>query len=481
MKRPLERDHNAAAGGPHEDAEAAAALTAKSSAPARPADDIGVTGHPGELVGVGEDVWMDVIQKMDEVYSDLLQYEVALEEKNAKLEESQQFILSVLTSMSDIMVVCDRNGIIEDVNNSLVAFCGREADALRGTPLFDLFADDLTRAQARHMFAVSGERGVHDCELPLAAADGAIVPVSLNCTPRFSAVGKSLGMVVTGRPVGELRKAYEALHQAHEDLKRTQQQLLHSEKMASLGRLVAGVAHELNNPISFILGNVHALRRYADRLESYLAAVHSGTHAEELSELRRALRIDRILGDLPPLIEGTIEGAERTRDIVDGLKRFSAIDRDEQQVFNLAEVVERAVRWVCRAARDHFRVEVDVPSDIPVCGSAGQMQQVMMNLVQNAWDATAELAEPRLRVSAKLADGRVEIRFRDNGPGIEPGHLVQVFDPFFTTKPVGKGTGLGLSISYGIVERHGGRLSACNAPEGGAEMVVELPLATAGT
>ncbi|MCK9988316.1 MAG: two-component system, NtrC family, sensor histidine kinase HupT/HoxJ [Azoarcus sp.] len=438
----------------------------------------GQTGHPGELIAVDEDMWMDVIHKMDEVYSDLLQYEVALEEKNAKLEESQQFILSVLTSMSDIMVVCDRNGLIEDVNRSLVDFCGREANELRGHPIYELFADELPHDLARERLGSFGQQAVHDCELPLRARDGSAVPVSLNCTPRFSSVGKSLGMVITGRPVGELRKAYHALRQAHEDLKRTQQQLLHSEKMASLGRLVAGVAHELNNPISFVLGNVHALKRYAERLQRYLGAVHTGEPAEALAGLRAELRIDRILGDLPPLIEGTIEGAERTRDIVDGLKRFSAIDRDENRPFDLRDVVERAVRWVCKAARDNFHVDVDLPDPLPLTGSSGQMQQVVMNLVQNACDATAGRPDPRLAIRAEREDGRVRVLFHDNGPGLAPDILDRIFDPFFTTKPVGMGTGLGLAISYGIVERHGGRLTAANHAEGGAVFVVEVPLAT---
>lgn len=449
---------------------------------ADPARDIGYTAHPGELVGVGEDVWMDVIQKMDEVYSDLLQYEVALEEKNAKLEESQQFILSVLTAMSDILVICGRDGTIEDVNPALEVITGRTAAELRGTSVYELFADAAARAQARSRLSVpGGEQEVHDCELPLRTHDGLAVPVSFNCTPRFNAVGKSLGMVVTGRPVGELRKAYRALTQAHDDLKRTQQQLLHSEKMASLGRLVAGVAHELNNPISFIIGNVHALRRYAERLEQYLGAVHTGVPAEDLDVLRKRLRIDRILADLDPLIEGTIEGAERTRQIVDGLKRFSAVDRDEQQHFDLAEVVERAVRWVCQAARKNFNVSLALPAPLPVVGSAGQMQQVMMNLVQNAADATSLSDAPALRISAEKVVGddgpRVEMRFADNGPGIAAEHLAHVFDPFFTTKPVGQGTGLGLSISYGIIERHGGSLRVENGAEGGAVFSVSLPLA----
>ncbi|MCZ4305636.1 ATP-binding protein [Zoogloeaceae bacterium G21618-S1] len=449
---------------------------------AKPGDkdhDVGQTGHPGELVGVGEDVWMDVIHKMDEVYSDLLQYEVALEEKNAKLEESQQFILSVLTAMSDILVVCGRDGAIEDVNPALEVITGKSAESLRGSAIYDLFVGDDARGKARQLLTVFGEREVHDCELQLRAHDGSAVPVSFNCTPRFNAVGKSMGMVVTGRPVGELRRAYQALRQAHDDLKRTQQQLLHSEKMASLGRLVAGVAHELNNPISFILGNVHALRRYANRLETYLAAVHAGESSEQLAEQRARLRIDRILADLDPLIEGTIEGAERTRQIVDGLKRFSAIDRDEQQQFDLAEVVERAVRWVSQAARKDFKVRLDIPAPLMMLGSAGQMQQVMMNLVQNAWDATSTLDHPTLQISAEVdaASTQVCLRFEDNGPGIDPINLAHVFDPFFTTKPVGQGTGLGLAISYGIIERHGGRLSAANASAGGAVFTACLPLA----
>ncbi|WP_374481844.1 sensor histidine kinase [Zoogloea sp.] len=427
--------------------------------------------------GVGEGAWIDVIQKMDEVYSDLLQYEVALEEKNAKLEESQGFILSVLTSISDILVVCDRRGHIEEVNRSLEVFTGRASEALRGMPFFELLADPAAVEVARGWFALRGDAPTHDCELALKAADGSAVPVSLNCTPRYSSVGKSLGMVVTGRPVGELRKAYSALRQAHDDLKRTQQQLLHSEKMASLGRLVAGVAHELNNPISFILGNTHALKRYAGRLEEYLAAVHACEQPEVLGELRQRLRIDRILGDLDPLIEGTIEGAERTRDIVDGLKRFSALDREESSRFDLVAVIGRSVTWVCKAAPERFVVDVRLPAELPVIGSSGQMQQVVMNLVQNASDATAGQDTARLQIDGTIEDGDVVVRFHDNGPGIDARHLPHIFDPFFTTKPVGSGTGLGLSISYGIVERHGGGLAAGNHPGGGAEFVLRLPWA----
>lgn len=439
-----------------------------------------MTQSPGELGAVEEHVWIDVIQKMDEVYSDLLQYEVALEEKNAALEESQQFILSVLTSMSDILLVCNRGGILEDVNQSLQQFTGKSESELRGTVLFDLFADETSRQSAMRL--LTSPEAAHDLELQLRAADGSAMPVSFNCTPRYNSLGKMLGMVITGRPVGELRRAYQALRQAHEDLKRTQQQLLHSEKMASLGRLVAGVAHELNNPISFVLGNVHALRKYATRLHAYLDAVHQGRTTAELAELRGSLRIDRVIEDLEPLIDGTIEGAERTRDIVDGLKRFSAIDREDSQAFNLTTSIERAVRWVAKAAPERFRVVVDLPPQLMMVGSDGQMQQVMMNLVQNACDATAGQDEAQLAISGRIgrnAAGAAEVvvEFHDNGPGIATQDATRIFDPFFTTKPVGQGTGLGLAISYTIVERHAGRISVANHVDGGALFTLHLPLA----
>ena len=421
-------------------------------------------------------IWLDVIRKMDEVYNDLLQYEVALEEKNATLEDTQQFISSVLTSMSDLLIVCSRAGVIESVNEALASLLGVDAAALHGRTVFDLFADEESRLHAGQLFADHSGEAVEDCEMQLKAANGSASPVSLNCTPRYNGVGKMLGLVITGRPVGELRRAYQALRRAHDDLKTTQQQLIHSEKMASLGRLVAGVAHELNNPISFVYGNTVAMKRYAERITRYLAAVHGDMPRDEREALRGELRIDRLLDDLPSLIDGTVEGAERTRDIVDALKRFSATDRDERRAFDLVEVVERAVQWVAKAAAKEFEVSLNLPATLEVTGSPGQVQQVVMNLVQNAADATENARERRLEISGRSEEGQAVIEFRDSGPGIPAANLDKLFDPFFTTKPVGRGTGLGLAISYGIVERHGGKLTADNHPKGGALFCLRLPL-----
>ena len=306
------------------------------------------------------------------------------------------------------------------------------------------------------------------------------MPVDLNCTPRHDSTGRPVGRVLVGRPLGEIKRAYRQLRDAHDALKQAQQQLLHSEKMASLGRLVAGVAHELNNPISFVLGNVHVLQRYGERLGRYLEAVHGTQLPPDVQALRAELRIDHLLRDLPSLMDGTLEGAQRTTDIVSGLKRFSAMVRDEVTQVELNAVVERAIHWVKKGTAPRFEVEWAAQAPCHVMGSAGELLQVMMNLVQNAHDAAVGLDDrvPRLIITMQHQDQAVELHFADNGPGIAPEHLSRVFDPFFTTKSVGKGTGLGLSISYGIVEQHGGALSAGNRPEGGALFVLRLPVAT---
>jgi two-component system, NtrC family, sensor histidine kinase HupT/HoxJ len=432
------------------------------------------------MEGVDESTWLDVIQKMDEVYTRLIDDEVALEQKNSELEQSQQFIFSVLSAMSDVLIVCDERGLIEQTNAALCELVGRRDEQLRGTSLADLLADaasvQAARAAIDHSQAPLGGQGI---ELNLLDRLGQPVPVDANCTPRVGTNGKRLGTVWVGRPTAELKRAYHEMRAAHEALKRTQQQLLHSEKMASLGQLVAGVAHELNNPISFVLGNVHALSKYSERLRSYIAAVHAHQPEALLQQQREKLRIDHLLADLPSLIDGTLEGAQRTADIVHGLKRFSAMDPEERQPVNLGEVIQRAIHWVQKGRPLPLPVRWLPLQACTVLGSAGQLQQVMMNLLQNAFDALAAAPEPMVWVDMGCAGAPdrplVRVTVRDNGPGIPPEHLLRIFDPFFTTKPVGKGTGLGLSISYGIVEQHGGHLFARNAEGGGAEFILELP------
>jgi two-component system sensor histidine kinase HupT/HoxJ len=430
---------------------------------------------------VDEATWMAVIGKMDEVYSQLIADEMELERKNAELEQSQQFIVGLLSAMSDVLLACSPGGTIEETNKALCALVGRSPESLLGTAVQDLLADaeERRRLERALLACQSADAAIPEASVELQILDGRgqRVPVDFICSARRDAASRRIGYVLVGRPLGELKRAYQQLRQSHEALKRAQQQLVHSEKMASLGRLVAGVAHELNNPISFVLGNMRALRRYGEKLQTYFEAERQAGSTAELVPLRRQLRIDALLADLPSLIDGMQEGAQRTADIVDGLKRFSVIDLDERVAVDLRTVVDRAIHWIQRGSAPRLSVSWQPPKQPAwVLGSAGQLLQVMMNLIQNAADACANQAQGRLEIALAPAAGSAWLlSFDDNGPGIPAAQRPRVFDPFFTTKPIGQGTGLGLSISHGIVDRHGGLLTVAEATGGGARFVVELP------
>ncbi|OAN49633.1 sensor histidine kinase [Magnetospirillum moscoviense] len=431
----------------------------------RPPSALSFAGLPDtDIAQAQEAAWIEVIRKMEEVYSDLISYEIELEEKNTALEEAQRFITSVLSSVSDILVVCDSKGHIQQVNLAFLKLTDIAEIDLKGRPMAEFLGEDVGPLCHWLEAGTGGDR-----EVRFRHRDGGTTePVALTCATLLDHRGLPAGTVLTGRPVGELRRAYEAL-------KRAQAQLVQQEKMASLGRLIAGVAHELNNPISFIVGNVHALTKYRDRLEAYLAAIHAGADADRRESLRQSLRIDGLMADLPPLIAGTQEGAQRVADIVKSLKRLSFSASGDPEPVALAELVENAVQWVAKGRKQPPSISLDLPPDLKALGHAGQLHQVLVNLVENALDAVAGRADPRVAIRAVAAGPQVAVEVADNGPGIGADDIGKVFDPFFTTKPVGQGTGLGLWISYGIVRDHAGSLEAANLPDGGACFRMSLP------
>ncbi len=432
---------------------------------------------PGMLTDAdAESAWIEVIRKMDETYANLVTQQVELERKNAELEEAQAFIASVLGSMTDVLIACDRDGRIEQTNPAAeraLACTGRD---LTGRPLRDFLDPASHPAFARLCGAALRREGGSDVELSLRGPTGPF-PVAVNSTVRYDQRGHAIGLVLVGRPIGELRRAYRDLAAAHEGLKQTQQQLVHSEKMASLGRLVAGVAHELNNPISFVYGNAHAMRRYVDRLTAYLDRVHESASAADLAAARKELRIDRARADVAATLDGMLEGTERVRDIVAELRRFSSEQKHASERFDMTALLRSAVTWVARAQMPDLTVLFDLPEALEIAGHPGHLHQVAMNLVQNAIDAMAGAPSKRLELHGREEDGRIVVTIRDSGHGIPDTILGRIFDPFFTTKPVGKGTGLGLSISYQLVRDHGGALTAANHPDGGALFTLTLPAA----
>jgi two-component system sensor histidine kinase HupT/HoxJ len=422
--------------------------------------------------------WIDVIKKMDDVYTDLVRYQVELEEKNAALEVAQQFISSVLSSITDVLIVCDIQGCIQQVNRALEDITGKQEHELLQKPFANLFAP-ASRPLVNQFPEKIRSDIIVDCEISLLAQDGDEVPLATNCASRYDHDGRLVGMVLIGRPVGELRRAYEDLSRAHAELKQTQQQLIQSEKMASLGRLVAGVAHELNNPISFVFGNVHALRRYEERLARYINALEAKVAADDLAALRKELNIERILTDIGPLIDGTLEGAERVSDIVQELRRFSSGQKEQTHPFDLCDVIRTATHWVVKSVRVKPRVQFDLPRSLEIIARKGHVHQILVNLVQNAVDVmeTQALSQTQalIDIGCQQDNGSIRISIRDHGPGIPAEDMNKVFDPFYTTKPVGKGTGLGLYISYNLAVEQGGELQVANHPQGGAVFSLILP------
>ncbi|WP_432474107.1 ATP-binding protein [Amphritea sp. HPY] len=426
-----------------------------------------------EDAAMADEAWVSVIQKMDETYADLVHYQVEIEQKNAELEETQGFLDSVQSSMSDVLIVCDKQGMIQQVNSALEQLTGQGAEQLIGQSFSSLVADDYQQKIASFQSQLRVQP-VRDCEVELKSTTGT-VPLAMNCSPRKDHRGRMAGMVIVGRPLGELQKAYKDLNHTHAELKLAQERLVQSEKMASLGRLVAGVAHELNNPISFVYGNMHALQRYTDKLVTYFNAINEGASRMALRELREDLRLDKAIQDLNSLVDGTMEGADRVKDIVRDLRQFSSCQETAKTEFDLNHVITTALHWIIKESKRDIELSIDLPEQLTARGHSGQIHQVIVNLIQNAVDAMKQEVEPRLELAAGEDEQRVWFTLRDSGPGLSEENLSRVFDPFFTTKPVGEGTGLGLSISYGIVVEHGGSLTVENHPRGGVLARLELP------
>ncbi len=443
-------------------------------------DKAGVT-QSLELTTSTENAWIDVIHKMDSVYADLVHYQVELEQKNTALEEAQKFIDSVLSAMTDVLIVCDIEGRVVRVNQALESLTGK-----RATVFLNCLLGEVLSAESSEMVDTFpeklGSESLVDCEVSVLCADGSSAPLAMNCSSRYDHDGSLVGMVLIGRPIGELRRAYDELNRTHNELKQTQQQLVQSEKMAALGRLVAGVAHELNNPISFVLGNMYALRRNASRVVEYLSQIKPYTEGiENACKLREEFKIDHIVSDMDPLIDGTLEGAVRVSDIVQDLRRYSGSQEEDSVKFDLISRIKKAVQWVVNASREKPEVCYECPEQIEICSRKGQVHQILVNLVQNAIDAMANQSRPRLIISCEVTSDSVITRVMDEGPGIPESTLARIFDPFYTSKPVGKGTGLGLYISYGLANGVGGKLEAENAPSGGAVLTLTLPLGRRGS
>ncbi|RMF14281.1 MAG: HAMP domain-containing protein, partial [Alphaproteobacteria bacterium] len=281
----------------------------------------------------------------------------------------------------------------------------------------------------------------------------------------------------------ELQQANEELHRAFEQLKSAQSQLVHSEKMASLGQLVAGVAHELNNPIGFIYANFQHLQEYTEDLFAALDEIAAMKLPEaalaKLSEILDRHDIDYIREDLPKIVKSGRSGATRIKEIVSALRRFSRLDEAEVKGVLLEDGIDDTLAILHNHLKNRIEVVKDYRLRAPVECRSSQINQVFMNIIHNAIQAMGE-AGGRLEISTRREADMAVVGISDDGPGISPEIRSRIFDPFFTTKKVGEGTGLGLSISYGIIEDHAGSIEVESEPDKGTTFIIRLPIRYAG-
>jgi two-component system NtrC family sensor kinase len=270
------------------------------------------------------------------------------------------------------------------------------------------------------------------------------------------------------------------LEKALSDLKATQSQLLQQEKMASVGQLAAGVAHEINNPMGFIISNLGTLSNYGESLNQYqqvtnlMLASCSEADQAKMKALHDKLDLSFIMEDMPSLIKESRDGAERVRIIVQSLKNFSAVDQEGVQSININDYLDSTVNVAWNELKDKAEVVRSYGVLPAILGRTQEIGQVFLNILRNAVQAIAERGIIHLKTSHD--NGMVTITITDNGCGIPPEVIDRIFEPFFTTRPPGHGTGLGLSTCYDIVKKHGGTIDVASTVGKGTKFTIRLPV-----
>ncbi|MBF0472634.1 MAG: peptidylprolyl isomerase [Nitrospirae bacterium] len=271
----------------------------------------------------------------------------------------------------------------------------------------------------------------------------------------------------------ELNKAYEKLQQ-------TQAKLIHQEKMASIGMLAAGIAHEINNPLAFIISNLNSLMRFESKIDKYMSDLKSLMQemdkdvCEHIESLEKTSKIDFIMENFSALIENSFDGAERIKKIVSGLKGFVRKDTSILQYADINEGIEKALSIVWNRLKYKANVIKEYGQLPKVKCYIDQLNQVFINLLINAADAISDKGE--IKISTNCVSGYINISVSDNGSGINEENLKDIFIPFFTTKEVGKGTGLGLSISYDIIKEHDGTIEVKSKVGVGTTFTIKIPI-----
>jgi PAS domain S-box-containing protein len=386
----------------------------------------------------------------------------------------------IFQSAGDGMRVVDRDFNVLRMNDAFLHLYGLSREEASNRKCFEVFPDTWCHTPDCSLLKIiSGERLV-DSEVCKKRENGTSMYCHIVTSAYRDSEGRIIGIIQT---FSDLSK-----------LKQVQSQLLQSEKMASIGELAAGVAHEINNPVGFINSNLTTLDEYrqdlTELINSYLnleelAARHPALSddrdvaatLEAIRTLKDKIDLEFILDDFDKVIAESREGTDRIKKIVQALKDFSHVDQAELKWANLNKGLESTLNIVWNEIKYKATVKKDY-GDIPeVCCYPQQVNQVFMNILVNAAQAIEDKGE--IGISTRSLDGdkpMVEVRISDTGKGIPPENLPRIFDPFFTTKPVGKGTGLGLSMAYNIIKNHDGEIKVESEVGKGTIFIITLPV-----
>lgn len=278
----------------------------------------------------------------------------------------------------------------------------------------------------------------------------------------------------------EVQSSMSTIQYQFDELKKAQGQVIQSEKMASLGQLAAGVAHEINNPVGFVMSNIATLREYSDSIQVFMKKVlpfvekPTKSVRQELLDLSEAEDFPFLIEDTFNIVKDVEEGLARVKDIVANLKHFARADEPNSEPFDLNENIEGTVKVAWNEIKYHATLHKELSHDLPKAyGHPSQVNQVILNMLVNAAQAIDE--EGDIWIKTYVEDNYVVAEIKDNGSGMDEETRSKIFDPFFTTKPVNVGTGLGLSISYGIIEKHGGRIDVESAVGEGTTFKIYIP------